>query len=62
MVGAATCEKCPTILGIIPIVAIMPDFSKIMHRQWMSYGGWTNQFVDYTDVNLTYWLDTPQFD
>ena len=53
MVGATTCEKSPTIIGLVPLVPIVPDLSLTMHRQWMSYDGWTFAFKDYTDVNLT---------
>ncbi len=53
MVGAATCESCPKIIGIAPIVPIAPEMEKVLHRQWKSYGGWTFAFSDYTAINLT---------
>ena len=61
MVGSATCEKCPTILGIAPLVPIVPNLIQDMHRQWQAYNGWTFAFSDYTAVNLTVHVDDPIF-
>ena len=61
MIGAATCETCPSIVGLVPIVPIVPNLSKDLHRTWRSYHGWSFAFKDYTDVNLTHYLDTPEF-
>jgi PhoPQ-activated pathogenicity-related protein len=61
MVGSATCESCPTILGIAPLVPIVPNLVADMHRQWMAYGGWTFAFSDYIAVNLTLHVDDPVF-
>lgn len=34
-VGAAKCESCPAkILGLTPLVPIVPDISKEVHMQW----------------------------
>lgn len=60
MVGAVTCPTCPNIVAIAPLVPIMPDLIREMHRQWMSYGGWTFAFTDYTAVNLTRHIDDPR--
>eukprot|EP01065_Artemidia_motanka_P051275 TRINITY_DN89_c0_g3_i2.p1 TRINITY_DN89_c0_g3~~TRINITY_DN89_c0_g3_i2.p1 ORF type:complete len:510 (+),score=210.59 TRINITY_DN89_c0_g3_i2:70-1599(+) len=62
MVGAVECPTCPKIVGIAPVVPIVPALSLDMHHMFKSYGGWTFAFNDYMDVNLTEWVDTPQFD
>ncbi len=59
--GGATCESCVKIVGLIPLEPILPELGKCLHRQWKSYGGFTFAFKDYTEVNLTTWIDTPQF-
>jgi len=63
MVGSVTCgpPECPTIVGIAPLVPIVPNLVKEIHRQWMAYGGWTFAFADYLEVNLTVHVDTPAF-
>jgi len=61
MVGAVTCESCPTIVGIAPLVPIVPALHQDVHRQWKSYGGFTFAFKDYTAVNLTTNLDGAGF-
>jgi PhoPQ-activated pathogenicity-related protein len=63
MVGAVTCPspECPTILGIAPLVPIVPNMVQEIHRQWKAYGGWTFAFTDYLEVNLTAHVDDPQF-
>ena len=60
-VGAATCRSCVRIRGIAPLVPIAPMIHADMHRQWMSYGGWTFAFEPYLEVNLTTYLDDPRF-
>jgi len=59
MVGAVTCPTCPTIIGIAPLVPIVPALHAEIHRQWMSYGGFTFAFSPYTEVNFTQMMDTP---
>ena len=61
MVGAADCPTCVNIVGIAPLVPIVPDLVNEIHRQWMSYGGFTWAFTDYLAVNFTQLLDGPQF-
>ena len=34
MIGGATCKDCVPILGIAPMVPIMPSLQAEMHRQW----------------------------
>lgn len=62
-VGSVTCtgENCVTIKAIAPLVPIAPDIHEVIHRQWMSYGGFTFAFKDYTDLNLTQYVDDPRF-
>lgn len=60
-VGAVTCESCVTILAIAPLVPIVPDIIAEVHRQWRSYGGFTFAFKDYTEVNMTQYIDGPEF-
>ena len=51
----------PRALSLVPLVPIVPDLRKEIHRQWRSYGGFTFAFSDYTDVNFTTHLDDPDF-
>jgi len=60
-VGAVTCETCVKIIGIAPLVPIVPDIIAEVHRQWRSYGGFTFAFKDYTEVNMTKYIDGPEF-
>ena len=48
-------------MGLAPLVPIVPDMIKEIHRMWMAYGGWTFAFTDYLAINLTVNVDTPQF-
>jgi PhoPQ-activated pathogenicity-related protein len=53
-IGATKCETCPAkIKAITPIVGIVPELQKEIHRQWRSYGGFTWAFQDFTGFNLT---------
>jgi PhoPQ-activated pathogenicity-related protein len=62
MVGAATpTAGLPLVLGIAPLVPIVPDLVAEIHRQWMSYNGFTFAFEDYVEVNLTQMVDSPDF-
>ena len=62
MVGATTPFKgLPLVIGIAPLVPIVPDLIAEVHRQWMSYDGFTFAFADYAAVNLTQVLDGPEF-
>lgn len=62
-VGGTTCtgEHCVTIAAIAPLVPIAPNIHDVIHRQWQSYGGFTFAFKDYTDLNLTQYVDDPRF-
>lgn len=62
MVGAATpFAGLPLVIGIAPLVPIVPDLVAEVHRQWMSYGGFTFAFADYAAVNFTQAIDSPVF-
>jgi len=63
MVGATTCtgENCVNIAGLAPLVPIVPNIRDDMHRQWMSYNGWTFAFSPYTALNLTQYVDSDSF-
>lgn len=55
------CNRCPKIVGIAPLVPIVPSIVADVHRQWQSYGGFTFAFHDYAVLNLTTELDSPEF-
>jgi len=61
MVGSVHCDACVRIVGIAPLVPIVPSLHREMHRQFQSYDGWTFAFKDYTDVNMTEHTDDPEF-
>jgi PhoPQ-activated pathogenicity-related protein len=63
MVGAATCtfQGCPNIIGIVPLVPIVPDLNQIIHRQYQSLGGFTFAFVDYKEAGILEVVDDPSF-
>jgi PhoPQ-activated pathogenicity-related protein len=61
MVGLAECASCVKISAIIPLVPIVPDLLKDVHRQWQSYGGLTFAFKDYTDAGIIQFLDDEIF-
>ena len=63
MVGAATNAdpNAVNIVGLAPLVPIVPNIVAEVHRQWRSYGGFTFAFDDYTAVNFTTYLDGAQF-
>jgi len=53
-VAAVRCSSCSAkILAICPLVPIVPDMQKEIHRQWQSYNGFTFAFGDYTPFNIT---------
>lgn len=60
-VGMVTCDSCPKILAIAPLVPIVPSLHLEMHRMWQAYNGWTFAFSDYMQQNCTRYLDTPEF-
>jgi PhoPQ-activated pathogenicity-related protein len=62
MVGATTpFDGLPNVIGIAPLVPIVPNLVAEVHRQWMSYDGFTFAFTDYAAVNFTQLIDGPEF-
>ena len=39
----------------------MPNIIEDIHYQWQSYNGFTFEFADYIDANITTRIDTPEF-
>jgi len=59
--GAVNCTTCAAkVVGIAPLVPIVPDIQADVHRQWQSLDGFTFAFQDYVDENLTTELDGPE--
>ena len=55
MVGVADRpDLFPPILGIIPLVPIIPSFNEVIHRMWQSYGAFTFAMNDFLkdDIGL----------
>jgi PhoPQ-activated pathogenicity-related protein len=52
MIGTVQSDLYPTILGIVPMVPIVPMLNKDLHRQWMAYDGFSFAFQDYMDAGL----------
>ena len=42
----------PPILGIMPMVPIVPQLPRDMHRMWRSYGGFTFAMHDFVEIGL----------
>lgn len=49
------------VVGIAPIVPIMPDLIKSVHRQWQSYGAFSFAFKDYIDAGILPYMDSSIF-
>jgi len=61
MVGATECESCAAkILAIAPVVPIVPDIHKDVHRMWQSYNAFTFAFQPYIDADLMGLMDDPR--
>jgi len=59
--GAVNCTTCAAkVVGIAPLVPIIPDILADAHRQYQSLNGFTFAFNDYTDENLQTQLDSPE--
>lgn len=62
-VGITRCESCPVkILALAPLVPIVPNLKAEVHRMWQAFGGFTWAFKDYTDLNITIRIDTPEWE
>ena len=42
----------PPVLGTMPMVPILPDMQRDMHRMWRSYGGFTFAMRDFIGIGL----------
>jgi len=58
-VGAVKCDTCPKIIGIAPLVPIVPDLTAEVHRMWRSYNAFTFAFADYKDTDFFKSIDDP---
>jgi len=59
LLGGVRCDTCAAkVIAIAPLVPIVPDLLKEMHRQWQSYDGFTWAFCDYIDAHLIQELDS----
>ena len=45
------------VVGLAPLVPIMPDLKKAIHRQWQSYGGYSWAFKDYMNTGICHDMD-----
>jgi len=62
MVAATNCTTCPAkVLGVAPMVPIVPNIIRDVHTQWQSYNGFTFAFHDYIDADVTTYVDTDAF-
>jgi len=50
------------VVAIIPIVYDALHLIPSLHHMWRAYGGWTFAFSDYWELNMTKYLDTPEFE
>ena len=58
LVAATECRGCGVNIGAItPLVPIVPDLVKDVHRMWMAYHGFTWAFHDYLDAGIAPWFD-----
>ena len=64
MVGATApvCSWCPKVIGITPLVPIVPYLNHSVHLQRQSLGGFTFAFKDYVDADVLGSFDTPGFE
>ena len=57
LVAGATCQECVNILGIAPLVPIVPSLQAELHRQWQAYEGFSFAFQPFMDIGLLARLD-----
>jgi PhoPQ-activated pathogenicity-related protein len=58
LVGATECRGCNISVDFIaPLVPIIPDLLKDVHRMWKAYNGFTFAFNDYLDADLAAYFD-----
>jgi len=53
------CKSCVDIIGIFPLVPIVPPLIEEIHYQWESYGGFSWAFKDYMQADLLPHIDDP---
>jgi len=51
----------PRVVSIIPVVAPIANLVPQMNEQWQSYGNWSWTLIDYYELGLMGWLNTPVF-
>lgn len=56
------CNDCVKILGVAPLVPIVPDLDEEIHRMWQAFGGFTWAFQDYLELNLTERMASPEWE
>ena len=56
------CKWCPKVVGLTPVVPIVPNLHHSVHLQRQSLGAFTFAFRDYLDAGTIQDFDTPQFD
>jgi PhoPQ-activated pathogenicity-related protein len=64
MVGAvdpAACSWCPKVVGLTPLVPIVPFLNHSVHMQRRSLGGFTFAFRDYLEAGVLHHMDTDVF-
>jgi len=47
------------VIGIIPLVPIVPDLRANLHRMWQAYGGFSFAFQPYMDTDTIKFIDKP---
>lgn len=50
------------VIAAVPIVMDLLHLKKSIGHMWQAYGGWTFAFVDYYDLNITNYLESPLLD
>ena len=58
-IGITRCSNCVKIVGIAPLVPVVPNLRADLHRMWQAYNGFTWALQDYINVNFTQYVDTP---
>ena len=61
MVGAVDCPTCVPIVGLFPLVPIVPQLRASVHLQRRSLGGFTFAFRDYLDAGILPLMDSDAF-
>jgi len=59
LVGAAECPTCVNVLGIVPLVPILPEFTAAIHRMYQAFGGLSFFFKPYIEASNLKFIDEP---